>query len=368
MRLATRKKFFYLLLAAFIVLSPVVVAYSLGYTFNLSSRSLEQRGGIFIKSGLARISIFLNNKFQKETSLFSGGALLTEVKPGTHLLRLEKENYRPWSKTVTVEKAAVTEIRNVVLIPLSFAMATATRDEIMSLDLATSTSSRKIRLDKKNNLVEDRTLNNRATTTVLAPGVNSFAEIGGTIFFITETGFAAKLDETETIETLGRPGFFILPEIKAQFFISPRRELTILDAAGGLFRLETENNELRPLAGSVKAISFDAEGEKLILKKENSIEIVWLRDNEYQPFQKKGSIEQIMTLQEPILDAQWYFDDDAHIIIRTKDGVYFTEIDGRGGRNTGELIGERIDELLTGPKNPNTIYIRKGKLWKKIEL
>ncbi|MBI2121917.1 MAG: PEGA domain-containing protein [Candidatus Sungbacteria bacterium] len=368
MKLATRKKIFYLLLAAFIVLLPIVIAHSLGYTINLSSRSLEQRGGIFIKSTIASISIFLDNEFQKETSIFSGGALLTEIRPGIHLLRLEKENYRPWSKTVTVEKAAVTEIRNVILIPSPVMTATATRDEIISLGLATTTSARKIRLDKKNNLVEDRVLNGRATTTVLTPGVNSFAYIDGAIFFITEAGFAAKLNSNGMIETLGRPGFFLSDKIPAQFFISPRSELAILDAGGGLFIIESETNELKPLAGGAKAISFDTEGEKLILKKENSIEILWLQDNEYQPFQKKGLIEQIITLQEPILDARWYYYDDAHIVMLTKDGVYFTEIDGRGGRNTGELISERIDELVTAADYPRSIYLRRNKLWKKIEL
>ena len=368
MQRQTRKKFFYLLFAAFIVLAPVIIAYSLGYTINFSTWSLEQRGGIFIKSKIARISIFLNNEFQKETSLFSGGALLTEIQSGTHLLRLEKENYRPWSKTVAVEPAAVTEIRNVILIPSPILTATATRDEIATLAATTSASSRKLRLDKEKNLVEDHMLNNRATATILAKQVNSFADLSGAIFFITEPGFAAKLTETGTIETLGRPGFFISPKIRAQFFISPRGELAILDATGGLFILEEGNNELKPLSGSVKTISFDAEGEKLILKKEQSIEIIWLQDNEYQPFQKRGTTEQIIALQEPILEAKWYHEDDTHIIIRTKDGIYLTEIDGRGGRNTAELVSYKTDELLTSPDATNIIYFRKEKTWNRIEL
>lgn len=368
MRLKTRKKFFYLLLAAFIVLVPMVIAYSLGYTINFSTGSLEQRGGIFIKSKIARISIFLNNEFQKETSFFSGGALLIEIPPGTHLLRLEKENYHPWSKTIAVEQAAVTEIRNAILIPSPMITATATRDEITILTTATSTHSRKLRIDKKKNLVEDHMLNGRATTTILAPSINSFADVKGTIFFISETGFAAKLNETGAIETLGRPGFFLSPKIPAQFFISPLGEITVLDASGGLFILEDGNNELKPLAGGIKTIFFDTDGEKLLIRKEQSIEIMWRQNNEYQPFQKKGTVEQIIALQEPLLDARWYYEDDAHIIILTRDGIYFTEIDGRGGRNTVELISEKTDEILTSSGNPDTIFFRKEKLWKKLEL
>ena len=98
MQRQTRKKFFYLLFAAFIVLAPVIIAYSLGYTINFSTWSLEQRGGIFIKSKIARISIFLNNEFQKETSLFSGGALLPRYNPGPIFCDWKKKITGPGQK------------------------------------------------------------------------------------------------------------------------------------------------------------------------------------------------------------------------------------------------------------------------------
>lgn len=357
-----------MLLTAFIVLSPLVIAYSLGYTINFSTRTIEQRGGIFIKSKIPRISLFLNNEFRKETSFFSGGALLTEIPPGTHLLRLEKENYHSWSKTITVEQARVTEIRNILLAPLRLATATATRDEIALLTPATSTPSRTLRLDKKKKLVEDHVVNNRATTTILAPSVNSFANIKGMIFFIGETGFAAKIGENGITETLGRPGFFLSRDTPAQFFLSPRKELAILDAGGGLFILGEGTNETKPLDGGVKEIAFDTEGEKLLIVKERSIEIAWRADNEYQPFQKKGTLEQILALQTSFLNASWHFEDDAHIIIRTNDGIYLTEIDGRGGRNTVELFSGKTSEILTSLGAPNTIYFRKENTWHRIEL
>ena len=126
----TRRKLFYALALIFLVGLPILISFSLGYTFNLTSRSVEKSGGIFIKSRTSRLSIFLNNNFIKETSLISGGAILTRIYKGTYLLRIEKAGYRPWSKAVIVEPEVVTELRNILLVTHPLAVATTTQKEI----------------------------------------------------------------------------------------------------------------------------------------------------------------------------------------------------------------------------------------------
>lgn len=358
-----RRKVFYLLVAAFILAAPLLVAYSLGYTFDFTARDIKKTGGVFIKSKIPRLSIFLNGQFSKETSLISGGALLTDVAPGTYLLRIEKEGHTPWSKTVAVKPEVVTELRNILLIPRNVSATTTTRREIAPL-LATSTlSTVTFVLDKESNLVKK----SGKSREIVATNIDSFAAIGNTVFFVAKNGFLARLKpETKTVETLGRPGFY-LSSTSVRFIESPSGEVVITDSAGGIFLLNSSDT-ITTAGGGALNISFDSEGEKMLIRKDQSVQVRWMADNTYQPFQKKGTEETILRLDSPIQDARWFYKDDAHIIIRTDNGIFLTELDGRGGRNTFELVSGKTDELLTGPEIPDTVFFRKKKTWYKIKL
>lgn len=358
-----RRKVFYLLVTAFLLVSPLLVAYSLGYTLDLVKKDIKKTGGIFLKSKTPRLSIFLNGEFAKETSLISGGALLTDVAPGTYLLRVEKGGHSPWSKTVSVTPEIVTELRNILLLPRNIETATTTRQDLPSVFATTTAIASEFKIDKKENLTRKVGKN----TKIISAGVNSFAALGSTIFFVDKNGFLAKfMPETETLETIGRPGFY-LAAAPLRFFKSAYGDIVILDSAGGVFLLDAER-KITPAGGSATNIYFDSEGEKMLIQKEQSIEVRWLAENTYQPFQKRGAEEIILRLNSPIRDAKWFYKDDAHIVIRTSDGIFLTELDGRGGRNTIELVSGKTDELVTGPEIPGTIFFRKGKIWFKIEL
>ncbi len=365
-----RRFFFYLLAAFFLLLAPLIIGYSLGYNFSFTQKLVTQTGGIFVKSKTPRLSLFLNNGFVKSTSLLSGGALLTDLSPGSYLIRMEKEGHVPWSKTAEVKPSIVTELRNVILFPRTIPYATSTREEISFIE--------KAGMPAKENLPEIlKTINARiegqrivrqvgTTTQIIASQIHSLTAVGKDIFFVDTNGFLARLNpETTSIQTLGRPGFFL--EKPLRFFPSPAKEIAVLDAAGGLYILY-ESDELIPIGGGIRNIHFDLRGNKALLLHENMIEVLWLKDNPLQPFQKRGVVEKILMLESEIQDAQWFYADNWHVVIQTEEGIFITELDGRGGRNTIELVEEETDALLTLPEKPNAVFFQRGKLWFKIEL
>lgn len=374
MKIKTRRKFFLLLVLVFVIFSPLLIAYSLGYKINLSKGSLEKTGGIFIKSKTPRLSLFLNGVFTKETSLLGGGALLTKIKPGSYLLRLEKKEYQPWSKTVKVEEETVTELRGLLLFPEKITKATSTREEIELLEknlqlekdspTKTLVSGIKVELNKKGELVAKET-----PPVLLSAKVHSFEVLNDKIIFVDKNGFLAWLDPPQKkIEVIGRPGFY-LKEKSFKFIKSAREMIAIIDSMGGVFLLDDLTSAILTIDGGVKDVSFDEKGEKLLLVKENSLSILWLIDNNLQPFQKKMTREEILKSSNINMEeAKWFYGDNLHIIIRTRDGVFITELDGRGGRNTTELIAGRTDKIFTSFQNPTTIFFEKGKSWYKIEI
>lgn len=350
-----------MLVSFFVFAAPAILAYSLGYRLDILERDVKKTGGIFVKSSTPRLSIFLNGAFVKETSLISGGALLTDLSPSTHLLRIEKIGFTPWSKTVTVRPEVVTELRNIILILNSLESATTTKSKV-PLPSASGKLKTPYSTTKKGELVEKTT----TTTKILAQNVQTFEVIGDNILYIDKNGFLARIaTQTGAVETIGRPGFF-MEGTGFQFIKTPGEDLAVLDPSGGLFLLDTTST-ISAIGGGVKKIYFDEDGEKALLLKEREVEVLWLSDNHYQPFEKRGQREKIISLDSKIMDARWYYGDSAHIVILSPEGLFLTEVDGRGGRNTAEFLRGRVDEILTSPEDPEAIFYRTRKNWFRIE-
>jgi len=359
----TRRLIFYFLTLTFLLAGPLLVGYSLGYIFDFSTASFEQTGGIFIKVKTPRVAVFLDGSAAGETGLLTGSAFLTDVRQGAHLVRLEKEGFRPWSKTVPVKSATVTEFRTILLIPRNLEIATSSKGEELARSRATSTPGEGVTLNTKSQL----TAGAGRTARVILENVHSFTADGTDIFFVDKNGFLARMaSDSGVIATIGRPGFVL--DGGPMRFIAGQRYLVIIDPSGGLFLYEKGAGILTAAASEVTDVSFDDAEQKLLLRRAQSIAALWLADNPYQPLQQKGIVEEIISGTVLIHDARWLYGTNAHIIWRTQDGLYFAETDLRGGLNKTELLSGITDELITHPSFPDTIFWRKGKTLYKTEL
>ncbi|MDO8584470.1 MAG: hypothetical protein Q7R83_04820, partial [bacterium] len=261
-----------------------------------------------------------------------------------------------------VKSATVTELRNILLIPYVLESATSSKEEITHAE-ATSTPGEILTLNRKSELLAgaDR------TARVILENVHSFAPDGTDVFFVDKNGFFARMARASgAITTVGRPGFVL--DGGPMRFIRGQRHLAILDPSGGLFIYEKDAGMLIPAASDIADVSFDSAEEKLLLRRARSIAVLWLADNSYQPFQRKGILEEILLEDILIRDARWFYGTDAHVVWRTQNGIYFAETDTRGGINKTELTAEATDELLTYPSLPDAIFWRKGETFTKTEL
>ena len=358
----TRRILFYPLLVIFIALAPFLLLYSLGYSFDLGTRRVTETGGIFLKSRLTRLSVYLDSKPMKTTGFFTGSALLTDVPEGNNILRLEREGYRPWTKEVLVRPFDVIELRNIILVPEEIIHATTTFGALPATTTPPSLGTPPVFIRK-----DALAITENGTTTIITKNVESFDIFANTVYFITTSGFFGLYNISNgTIETLGRPGFY-LADPKPVFIASPRGTIAIIDSGGGLFTYDPER-PLAPIESGVKTIRFDARGDKLLIQKEDELMLFWLIANQTQPFQKQFSKETIIRTPAPILNSAWFFRDNAHVIFQTNEGIYITEIDTRGGANTYELASGKFDEFFTSPETPNRIFLRKNLVWFSIDI
>ena len=125
---STRRKIFYAMAFLFALIAPLAILYSRGYVPDFKRRGFVATGGIFVKTLQSGARVFVDAEFSKETSFISRGALITGLLPRRYAVRVEKEGYQPWSKTVRVSDEEVLEFRSVLLPP-----ATITPRAVFSL-------------------------------------------------------------------------------------------------------------------------------------------------------------------------------------------------------------------------------------------
>lgn len=379
-----RRIIFFLLIGLFAVFSPVVISAALGYSLDPRTLTVRQTGGIFIKSKTPRLSLYLDGALIRETGVFSGSALITDVEPGERRLDLEKEGYRQWSKIVPIEPFVVTELRNVILIPASPGVASSSAEERLRAESFLAAGSRvtfrsdtpepsvhtaasaaeQIFKDKKGNLA----LRTATSTRMLASRIHSFFILDErTVYFADENGFLGRVNPLDgAIQTLGRPGFYMAHQPFA-FVPSGAGDLAVLDSAKGVFFL-SRDGKLSTITGDARAVAFDAAVQKLLIVKEKSVEVLWVADTAYQPFRPAGEREEILRLDDRILEAWWYHGDSAHVIVRTPGRVLVVDVDGRGGHAVAPLAEEKVDRIVTVPDLPAAVFLKKGKAFFTLSL
>lgn len=93
--------------------SGLVFLWAQGYSLDRTSGKLEKTGMILTKSEPDGAKIIVDEVLTSATN-----ATLANLKPGEHKIRIEKEGFVTWQKTVTVKEQMVTEL-SAVLIPLT---------------------------------------------------------------------------------------------------------------------------------------------------------------------------------------------------------------------------------------------------------
>lgn len=99
-------------LAAVVVGTIVIVAFAQGYSFNLATREVEQTGLLRIESSPVSAFVEIDGENKGEKTPYR-----TTPKAGQHTVRLTRENYRQWTKTVDISGGEVVWLTYPRLIP-----------------------------------------------------------------------------------------------------------------------------------------------------------------------------------------------------------------------------------------------------------
>ena len=98
-------------IALFIILAPLVIAYTMGYRYNFSANQIQKTGVLIVNSYPDEAAIFLDGKLINDQT----PAVVKKILPNPYDVEVKKENYLTWSKNLEVKSAQSTFAENIVL-------------------------------------------------------------------------------------------------------------------------------------------------------------------------------------------------------------------------------------------------------------
>jgi hypothetical protein len=105
-------------LLLFIIIGPLVLAYSLGYRYSTLEESLGwiKTGGIYIHSDVSGTEVYVDGEFVKTTGLLIRNTFVQNLKTDrTYIVEVYKDGYHGWRKELLVSPSFVTEARTLML-------------------------------------------------------------------------------------------------------------------------------------------------------------------------------------------------------------------------------------------------------------
>src|SRR3989344_658941 len=98
------------LIVLFFCLFPIVIFYAIGYRFK-TGLGFVQMGGIYVSVPYSDARVVLDTREIGTSNILNHGFYIANLIPGVYTLHVEREESRPWTRTIVVEPQLVTDVR-----------------------------------------------------------------------------------------------------------------------------------------------------------------------------------------------------------------------------------------------------------------
>ncbi len=98
----------------FLIITPYIILYALGYRIDFAHRKITAIGGIYLRVLPQGVNISVDNISYK-TGLFSNDVFVQNLLPVEHAVTIKKNGYYDYQKTLLVQEKEVTKLEDVIL-------------------------------------------------------------------------------------------------------------------------------------------------------------------------------------------------------------------------------------------------------------
>lgn len=324
MTLKTRRIIYLLLIVLFIIITPLIIVYGIGYAFDWQKKAFVKTGSFYLKTAPSGAQIFINDNSKGKTNKY-----IKRLLPKTYKITIKKDGFHPWEKNLKIEQQIVTEARNILLISEQPKYETI-KDNLeanfsLSLFLAKEDEKKKI-----------EQASSTATTTLKT---DSYFLSGDYIFYLNPKDYMiyrSNLDGT------GVQQFALSPLPPDSYKISVSQNQKYISVLGienhELYLFTPENRIFEKVSNDVNGAKFSFDSKKVLYHTASEIWVIYLEKIQIQPYKKAGEKELITRFADKILSAIWYPEDNEHIIFIVGGTIKITEVDGRDRRNTVDFL------------------------------
>jgi hypothetical protein len=304
----TRRRLFWVLVAIFIIGTPLLIGYSKGYRLN-DALLLIQTGGIYIHSDMENTTVYVNGEYVDTTGAFLRNTYIQELAPNKrYTIWIEREGYQSWVKTLPVYPNLVTEAR-VLMLPETFEWATVTASTTISVSPTATTTITGIKIPNATS----------SETTVPNPEYRALEEF----YRDDKDQFAVEVATSTYV------------------FIKGKRiatTTTILEYQFPTWLAEVASTTL------LETYDMVHERDGILAWLENGdLYATWVRPNEPQPFYfctATCTPTLLIDWDEPIERYEFFPNRNDVVLLGTSRGVYAVELDARSQRNIQTIVEE----------------------------
>lgn len=343
----TRRVIFYGLVAIFVLITPPIIFYAMGYSFDWQTASLVQTGGFYLKSLPADSTILIDGKNKK-----TAPRLISRLVPKTYSVALVKNGFSVWQKNLTIEPRLVVEARNIILFPENIIPEKIPGNVTSTIpDWLASSQDLLLRQQSQNLASSSAGWLNRGSDIFYLDGAN---------FILYRRDIGGFIKEQLSRESLP-PNIYTLSASRNNRFIA-------LNSQNNLYLLNNDRGIFELIGNQVKDARFSGDNKKILIRTANELWILYLEDILIQPYKKAGDKELVTRFSQTITQAIFYPDNE-HIAFVVGDQIKITEMDGRDQRNTINFLSALSPQIYFDEASSYFYYLTQNELFRvRLEL
>jgi hypothetical protein len=347
--------------ASFFIASPILVAYSMGYRFDLEKLEVTATGGIYVRTFPAADQITIDSKTSDKPGMFGNSIFIQSLLPKNHTVFIQKAGYFDYSKTLSVKENQVTKLENVLLFKKSVSFEFII-DPLMQVGKANYPFNLQDKYVIKNSNLYYSTLPENATLTVtqkntpLIKKIAAFTLQSNNILWLGTDGFLYQSDlnnlATEPIKLTTTP----IKETKIGVYkIITDSKNTFVNNNGSLLILDTKMFDLKNLKDNITDAKISPDGYNLVYSSAGKIYLYTLSADPNRNYLEPKKTTLLYDSKDAVNDFVWLNND--YVITSSADKITISEIDYRGNINTISLPATATTTTKTIEiKNPKILF------------
>ena len=369
MTLRSRRIIYLSFILIFVIITPIVILYTAGYRYNFQKHKIQKTGILILRSEPTGATIYLNGELRKETT----PARIANLLPDDYTIRVEKENFFPWQKTLPVQSNLTTFAEDVLLFEknlpgqvvetnselfslspnkqnIVYLNSADAGDEVWLLNLKTSEKKLLYQVSEKTNSVTDFEWGNDSQKILITLAFDKPAKMKKYILLNTQT------DEVTIYQKLSDFYFTfkgVSPSL-ADASILPDLSLSV-SSSGMIALLDKTTRDLSILDQSGNGV-FETKADKVAWSPDGK-KLLYLTDFEIWVYDSSTSEQTLISRYgQEIKKLDWI--NGNYIVILLGNTVKTIELDPRDQRNVADIFTlEKIDNFfIDGSKQQIYFY------------